>query len=258
VRLGVVSDVHWCVGEPPDAAWHNPFDFAGLGARLERALALFAAAEVDAVVALGDLTHAGDEASMRAALERLAPRLAVAGNHDCLERDDQLARCGGSGAAIEVAGVRVAGVAIETDSRGDAFRWRRDGGPPVADVLASHYPVLSRVEPVAARGLAYSGDLVDRAALAQHAGRDGRPVLVLCGHLHVRDSHAEGPVLQLAAGALVEPPFEVALVDVSRTPAGMVVSRRVHVLGPSAGGRDPVLAPSEETWTYDGGWRASG
>lgn len=262
-RLGVVSDLHWCEGPPPSASWHNPFDFGGLAARLDRALALFDEAGVDAVVALGDLTHEGDEASMRTVARRLAarapgPTLAVAGNHDCLRHDDQLARCLDGGAALDVRGIRVVGVAIETDPSGGALRWRRDGAPEGADVVASHFPLISREERLAARGLAYSGDLLDRAGLAEWARRTARPVLVLSGHLHVRESHASGPLLQLAAGALVEAPFEVAIVEVTRAPAGMVVRRRVSVLGPSAGARDPVFAPAEETWSYDGRWRSTG
>jgi predicted phosphodiesterase len=154
----------------------------------------------------GDLTHEGDAPSLRAVakkLDEMGSILAVAGNHDCLERDDQVARCLGSGC---------------------------------------------RREP---------GGLLDRTQLEQRIAGAGRPRVVLCGHLHVRDSHASGPVLQLAAGALIEAPYDVAVVDVTRAPSGMRVRRRAFRLGPSAGARDPVLAPADETWTYDGAWRVT-
>jgi predicted phosphodiesterase len=242
-RLGVISDLHWVAGPPPEASWHNPFDFAGLPERLDRALRLFADERVDAVVVPGDLTHLGDPASTEAVARRLAkgargPVLAVAGNHDGhLEPAEEL-----------VAGVRVAGVAIEGDDAG--FRW--NGATLRADVLVSHFPVLSRAERLEAHGLAYPADLLNRDDLLEHLGR---PVLVLSGHIHARESHAEGRVLQLSAGALVEAPYEAAIVDVHTSPA-FRVRRRVHLLGPPAA-RDPVLAPADETWDFDGGWRCA-
>jgi len=263
IRLGVVSDVHWDASGQLEASWHNPFDFAGVPGRLDRALAVFADAEVDAVVALGDLTHDGDEESTRQVVDRWSaargPVVAVAGNHDCLQRDDQLERCCGAGvgflggSGIDVGGLRVSGVAIASDA--GAFCSKPDPAHEHADVLLSHFPVLSRADRITGRGLAYSGDLLDQAQLAERAGRRDRPLLVLSGHLHVRESHADGPVLQLAAGALVEAPFEVAIVEVAAGPSGARVRRRVVGLGPSAGERDPVFAPAEETWTYDGRWR---
>ena len=269
VRLGVVSDVHWCAGGPLEASWHNPFDFAGVAERLDRALELFADTHVDAVVALGDLTHAGDERSMRAVVDRLTaqastgPVLAVPGNHDCLERDDQLERCCRAGvgvpggAGVEIGGLRLSGVAIETDARSGAFRSKRDGAFGRVEVLLSHFPVLSRASRITGRGLACPGDLLDRAQLAEQVTRRDQPLLVLNGHLHARESHACGPVLQLTAGALVEAPFEVAVVEAVWGPSDVLVRRRAVSLGPSAGARDPVFAPADETWTYDDRWRCS-
>ena len=70
MRLGVVNDLHFTADPAARAAWHHEYDFAGVPARLGDAAAAFA--DIDAVVALGDLTHFGDEASTRAVLERLA------------------------------------------------------------------------------------------------------------------------------------------------------------------------------------------
>jgi len=269
VRLAVVSDLHLTMDPTARAAWHNAFDFAGLPARIDDARAAFERARVDAVVACGDVTHAGDEASARAVLERLSarlerPALVVAGNHDCLERDDQLECCvtGGcemlTAAGVELAGMRVAGVAIERDAEAGTFRWTGAGelvGDERVSVVASHFPVLSRAERLAELGWAYPGDLTNRRALHERLLGAG-PVVVLSGHIHARDSHARDNVLQLSAGALVEAPYEVAIVDVRVARAEVRVRRRVHVLGPPGARRDPVLAPADETWTFDaGGWR---
>jgi Calcineurin-like phosphoesterase superfamily domain len=259
VRLGVVSDLHLTLDPAAEASWHNPFDFAGVPGRIDRARALFDGAGVDAVMACGDLTHAGDEGSVRAVRERLTvgrerPLLAVAGNHDCLERDDQLARCGFATRGVEVGGVRVAGVAIERDPAPGAFRWTGGDAAGGATVVASHFPVLPCAARLTEAGFVHPGDLANRRELQAHLAGDG-PVVGLSGHIHARDSHADGPVLQLSAGALVESPYEVAIVDVDVARAEVRVRRRVHGLGPPAR-HDPVLAAADETWTFAwGAWR---
>jgi hypothetical protein len=54
----------------------------------------------------------------------------------------------------------------------------------------------------------------------------------------------------------VEAPYEVAIIDVRVARAEVRVRGRVHVLGPPAVQRDPVLAPADETCTFGaGGWR---
>jgi predicted phosphodiesterase len=264
-RLGVLSDLHWPDDPATRAAWHNPYDFAGLPARLDAARELFARAGVDAVVVAGDLTHRGDEPSARAVLARLAdgadrPVLVVAGNHDCFEADDRLAGCGPGAvrtldaAGVEVAGTRAAGVAIGRDRESGGYR--STGGVPSAPVVVSHFPVLSRAVRAADRGWSYPGDLLDHRRVASGLAALGRPVVVLSGHIHIRDGHVRGPLLQLSAGALIEPPFEAAVVDVERARGSVRVRREVHALGPSAGGRDPVLAPAQSSWTYARGrWR---
>jgi predicted phosphodiesterase len=265
VRLGVVSDLHLTLDPAIRATWHNPFDFAGLPARIDDARAVFDRAGVDAVVACGDVVHDGDEPSARAVLGRLSagrdrPLLVVAGNHDCIERDDQLERCVTEPAAmltatgVELDGLRLAGVPVERD--GDRMRWT-GAGEGGTGVVVSHYPVISREERLAEAELVYSGDLTNRSDL--HERLEGAAaVIVLSGHIHARESHASGNVLQLSAGALVEAPYEVAVVDVRAAGAGVEVRRRVHVLGPPPAGPDPVLAPEQETWTFGaGGWRAA-
>jgi predicted phosphodiesterase len=252
VRLGLVSDIHWSTDPDARGAWHGPFDFAALPGRLDRARAAFRRARVDAVVVAGDLANSGDVASARAVLDHLSsglgrPLLVVAGNHDCDERDDMLAGLGDVLSATEVGGERVVGVPIA--SEGGCLRWTGE----LADgaVVVSHFPVLSRERRLLDRGLKYARDLTNRAALADRVAGDG-PVVVLSGHIHARETSAQGTVLQLSAGALIEPPHEIAVVDIE---AGRA-RRRVYLLGPRVTPRDPVMAPSDETWVFDrSGWR---
>lgn len=260
MRLAVVSDLHLTLDTAQRASWHNPFDFSGVPARIDAARAAFDRAGVDAVVCCGDVTHDGDEGSARAALERLSarlepPLLIVAGNHDCLERDDLLEDVL-SADGVELGGVRVAGVAIERHPE-EMFRWTGAGDYAGAGVVVSHFPVLSRAERLAEHGLAYPGDLTNRSALHQRVLGE-HPVVVLSGHIHARDSHARDGVLQLSAGALVEAPYEIAIVDVRVDGTEVRVRRRVQELGGPAVAGAPVLAPADETWWFDaGGWRCA-
>ena len=252
MRLGVVSDIHGSTDPDARGEWHGPYDFAALAERLDRARAAFRRARVDAVVVVGDVANTGDVASAKAVLDRLAaglgrPLLVVAGNHDCDERDDMLTGLCDLLTTTEVDGERVAGVPIAHD--GDGFRWT--GVLERAPLVVSHYPVLSRARRLSERGLKYSGDLTNRGALERRMTRGG-PVVVLSGHIHAREAHAEGSVLQLSAGALIEPPHEIAIVDAE---PGRV-RRRVSLLGPRVTPRDPVLAPADESWAFtDGRWQ---
>jgi predicted phosphodiesterase len=270
VRLGLVSDLHLTLDPARRASWHNEYDFAGLPGRIDAARASFERVGVDAVIACGDLTHAGDEASTRAVLERLSggsgpPVLLVAGNHDMRERDDQLERClTGScellaGRSLESDGVRVTGVPVERDPDSGTLRWT-GGADPVSNgsltVVASHFPVLSRARRFAEAGLRYPRGLANRAELSDRLSGTA-PVVVLCGHLHGRESHASGNVLQLCTGALVEAPYEAAIVDVTDSAGAVRVRRHAESLGPPPAGPDPVLAPAEESWIFDDEtWRA--
>lgn len=267
MRIGVIADVHWPRDPSTTAAWHNPYDFDALAERIDRARRRFTDDGVDAIVVLGDLTHEGDRESARAACRGLvggAPVVVVAGNHDCLQRDDQLERSLPAGAAmldgdgLELGGQRLAGVAIARDSGAGTFGWTGSDLPAEEasiSVIASHFPVLSRAERLAEHGLAYPGDLTNRRALRERLRRRS-PVLVLSGHIHARESCADGTLLQLSAAALIEAPHEVAIVDVRVHPGGVRAHRRAYRLGPAAPVIDPVLAPEEETWAFARGtWR---
>jgi hypothetical protein len=72
--------------------------------------------------------------------------------------------------------------------------------------------------------------------------------VVVHGHAHVRDALVLGSVLQIACAALVEPPFEATLLDITEEDGGRVSVRRECVrIAPSPdGARLPVLSPREQ------------
>lgn len=272
MRAGVVSDIHVSLDPDRRASWHNQYDFAGVGQRLKRVAQLFTAEGVDLVLALGDLAHDGDAPSLRGALAPLAggaPLHVVGGNHDGPRPAlalGQLAldgmRLPGWRALRASSDVRVAGLRVQRRQPG---RWAA-GRPPAlatwgegAVVLASHFPVLSLASQVRARGLPYAGDLACRDEVAAPLLARPAPTVVVCGHLHVRESSASGTLLQLACGALIEPPFEAAIVDIEAAGDGLRVTRRAHELDSAPECRDPRLAPAAESWRFSprGGWRRS-
>ena len=140
---------------------------------------------------------------------------------------------------------------------------RADGHPDIAQgdlvVLATHFPMISRAGALAERGLAYAGDLLDGSSILAGLRASVAPVVALSGHLHARDSTSEGSVLQLAAAALVEAPYEVSIVEISRSERGWTVERSCSSLG-DVGELDlPVLSPAFERWSWMGGaWIAGG
>lgn len=235
--LGVVSDLHHTPRPAPGLSWHGPFDVAGALPRLREGLAWFAEQRVDAVAVLGDLSQDGDEESLDAVLAALAegwdgPAFVVAGNHDTLLRDDAVtaavARLGDdrirmAGAGAELGGFRLAGPGTGLAGTGDA---------PL--IVLSHYPLLSRADAFAARGLAYAGDLPDGARIAAALAARPAPTLVLNGHLHARDDHRQGPVRQITVGPLVEAPYEVSIFELAADGAELTVELQVRELAGGA------------------------
>jgi predicted phosphodiesterase len=264
MRIGVVTDVHHEVAPAAERRWINRFETTAVLGRLAAAVAGLRAQAVDVIVLLGDLTHEGDAASLAEVLASLgtggAAAGAVAGNHDGPDPlTDDLRRHGVLALAAEpwrAGGVTLAGVDPEPSAT-QPGGWRLRGLPPGTGVLASHFPVLSEEARLRDAGLPYAGDLEDRADAAGALAGRGAPVVVLCGHIHARCTRAEGPVLQLAGGALVEPPFDVAVVEVTDGDRPEV-RRTARRLGPRVA-VDPVFAPAHERWVWDGdGWRAAG
>ncbi len=272
MRAGVLTDIHISLDPERRASWHNAYDFAGVGERLGAGAELFAAERAELVLALGDLAHDGDAPSLLAALAPLAsgpPLHVVGGNHDGARPTAALA-------ALELDGVRLpgwralraahparlAGVRIE---RRRPRRWAMARPPALATwgegpmLLATHFPVLSRAAEVRGRGLPYAGDLIDRDVLAARLLARTAPTIVICGHLHVRESVASGALLQVACGALIEPPFEATIIELEAGGDTLRITRTAHELGEAPERRDPRLAPAEETWSFNprGGWRRS-
>jgi len=258
MRLGFVTDVHWTTGRPGYLRWHNEWDFEGLPERL--AATAEHLAETDLIVLAGDISSGGDLDSIIHVLGELSgvPLVAVTGNHDVDEGEGVLAAAVSDGSALaQPAGVvhgplRVSGVQVMAEGDGYATVV----GPETAAwggglaVFVSHFPAISRAEMFAEEGFKYPGDLNDREAVLEPLAERSAPTVVLCGHIHARDSHAEGRVLQLVGGALIEAPYECAIVDVDEE--AMTVTRQAHPLRGPAVQRSPVFAPKRETWRFDG------
>lgn len=261
IRLGVVSDMHLAPAgaastEDAPGRFHNSYDFNGASKRLRDAVESFGRHRVDAIVALGDVTHLADEPSRREADAILAgaaaPVWVIAGNHDPVT-------------GIDEPGCRLApGIRLETLSitltRED--EWHSTTPPPTERwaedlvVLASHFPVISRSDVITKRDLPYAGDLADRVALLQTISERNAPTVVINGHLHVRDSVSIGPVLQLSFAALVEYPFEHSIVEIICQPRGLPAVKRIALPASDTSPRhNPVFVPATEMWTYQhGGW----
>jgi hypothetical protein len=269
IRFGVLTDVHAVQDVTRRASWHNQYDFAGVEERRGRALELFAKEGIDRLLLLGDLAHDGDLPSLRRMLRPSAldaRLLAVGGNHDGARPTGQLARAGPESLtlpgwrAVRHGPVRVAGLRV---ARRAKRRWASARPPALATwgdapvLLASHFPVLSRAAVLAERKLPYAGDLIDRASVAEPLLARGAPTVVACGHLHVRDSASSGSLLQLGLGAMVEPPFEATVLDLSVGDLSLEVNRTAHELGEAAEQRDPRLSPREQSWIFEAGrgWR---
>jgi predicted phosphodiesterase len=274
LRLGILTDSHRTVVTGERGGWHNPYDFDGVSGRFERALRWLDRESVDVIAMCGDLTHRGDREAMRAVLEQCLrvsrrPLVAVSGNHDVARGQDVLANTIGhldrSGLALArpegdvVRGVRVAGLQLAPGSGWFGSRLREPpavaawGDEPI--VMLSHFPILSRAAALATLGMPYPGDIIDRADVAAPVLARVAPTVVLSGHIHARDAHAEGPVLQLTQGALVEPPFDAAVVTVDVDAAGVSVTRRIDRTDDRRAEYEPTLVGGWGSWRYaDGRW----
>jgi predicted phosphodiesterase len=274
-RLGILSDLHRSTDPRERGEWHNEYDFAGHASRLWRALAWFAQAAVDALALCGDLTHAGGTEAMSAILSECragldVPVIAVSGNHDVVENEDWLARGSelladdlvvlGDPAGLMISGIRVAGLQVAPAS--GYMRSHLRDLPAVQDwgnepaVLVSHLPLLSRAEAVAACGIAYVGDALERMEAAELVLARHAPTIVVSGHIHVRDAHADGPVLQLLQSAMIEPPWEAAVLEVRCDAGGEVLAgRRTLRTSDRQAEFEPTLVGPVGAWRFaDSRW----
>jgi Calcineurin-like phosphoesterase len=257
VRIGVLSDLH-CELEPAGSSWINAFESEHLDRRTDAALAWFSEAEVDLILLLGDSVQFANRRDLahvfaRLAAAEVAPVATVNGNHD-LRLGAEFAECAREhrirllyDEPFELAGVSVIGVAVDRGPKPPQYVGRAGGWGSEADILviASHFPVLSEASRVAAAGLPYAGDLVNRAELEGRLRSDPRPKVVLGGHIHVRCSTHDGLLLQFTVGALIEPPFDATLVEIDATSlSARRTARRLGEVAPI----DPVFAADDERW----------
>ena len=191
VRIGVLSDLH-CELEPTGSRWINDFEPERLDERLDAALAWFAEARVDLILLLGDIVQFANQADLEHAFSRLAasevaPLATVGGNHDLRLGDEFAERAREYGIRLlheeplDLAGVRVSGVAVARGAAPPQYVGQHadGGGDGALVVVASHFPILSEASRLAAAGLPYPGDLVNRAELevtaAERFAAEARP-----------------------------------------------------------------------------------
>ena len=236
-RIGVVSDIHVTPDIDRTGRWNELIHYDRALPRLAKTLQWFEDEDVDAIFVLGDLTEDGDEPSLEQALDQVqhgadAPTYVFAGNHDGALLDDFSQQVDSRPPLALVPDGLVRGVPFGTahvDWHGDNRFTATLDAPDTDDllVIATHFPLISRQRAVQARGLRYAGDLED---VEQHtktlAGRQA-PTVVLSGHLHVDDVHAEHRTLQLVNPPVVEGDGGASLITIE--PIG-VVRREVRTL----------------------------
>jgi hypothetical protein len=266
VRIGVVSDLH-CELEPAGSRWINLFQPEHLDRRIDAALEWFADARVDLILLLGDSVQFPNPSDLAHVFARLAavgvaPLATVNGNHD-LRLGEEFAECAREHGIrllhdepLVLAEVAVTGVAVARGPRPPQYVGhlgdRADEAAFV--VVASHFPLLSEASRLAAAGLPYPGDLVNRSDLEGRLRSDPRSTLVLSGHIHARCTTHDDPLLQLTVGALIEPPFDATIVEIDATRLSIRrTARRLGEIAPI----DPVFSGDDGRWRVsDGRWEA--
>ncbi len=265
VRIAAIADPHLSVLRDEAAAWHNPYRLADAHDRLDAALAdpLFNDADVFAI--LGDLSHFGDRESIRRCIDAVGkargdrPAVLLSGNHDVLvdgvHLDDELEPwCDGTDAAkvFETSGFGLQVQTVTALTTREVYGFDVDARTfaapgPAGLVVLTHFPLLSLRKRARAADLLYSGHLSDLAPPVPALPAD-TPVVVLSGHLHLRGVTHESDVLQLALAALVEAPYEFALVDIESNGDGVVVEYQCSAARPRDADKLPVLDPPAGRW----------
>ena len=126
------------------------------------------------------------------------------------------------------------------------------------DVWLTHFPILTLEERCREADLLYAAHLDYLAPPPELMPAASGPVIVLSGHLHLRAVTTEANVLQLVFAALVEPPYEVAVVDIDVDGASLTYEC-ASVVEPDAE-RLPILDPPSGRWSFDpdaGTWSSS-
>ena len=237
LRLGVIADAHLSPLGTSVRAFHTGYETPYITAAYRLALRRCVQEDVDGVVLLGDLSQSGDVESLEMGL-RLAAQTGrrvwvVSGNHDCFERTDALevalrrvgagnVRLASSAGELVEKELRVAGLCVTNGSWG--YKAHRNEGQSIDGwgdepmVWLSHYPMVSFAEEVSSASLIYGDDLEDLKEAARPLIARSAPTVVLSGHIHLRHSCTVGKVLQVSCAALVEPPFEITLLDFEGDP----------------------------------------
>ena len=262
IRGGIVSDLHFVTPPRDGLSWHNPFDVRGVPKRVRRAVRLFREAECDVLVCVGDLTHYGDESSLKVLVDLWKAEwggalLVVPGNHDDPRLLEQIGADGFAGRPEGLLPLESVLLERGPPRRGHLKSASAEEAAPVR-VIVSHYPLLSRRDHLERSGFAYAGDLANREQVANDLLGTASPAIVICGHLHARDSVSCHSMLQLAVGSVVEPPFECAVIDVDAREHGRLLVERSSVVLKAAmpGQRLPVFSAASERWKYTAGnWR---
>jgi predicted phosphodiesterase len=270
MRIGVLTDLHCELSPTRARRWINQYEPNHLEARLREAGKRFAQEQVAAVLLLGDSTETADPAAFDHVLTWLKSAghtvAAVGGNHDW-EPSGALEKVAARHSVLLaghrpliVDGLEIAGVEIEPQN-GDRSVFHTAGFEVASRsliILASHFPVVALADRLAAARLPFPGDITDRHQVAANLARYGVPVVVLSGHIHTRLSEESGRILQLTFGAMIEPPFDMAIVEINSGQQTVGVARWCYRLGPKAA-VDPVLAPEHEAWSWKSGrWFAHG
>ncbi len=257
MRIGVLSDLH-CELEPTGSRWINDFEPEHLDRRVDAALEWFSEANVDLILLLGDIVQFANSSDLvhmfaRLATADVAPLATVGGNHDLRLGEEFADRARDHGIRLlhEQPLEAVTGVGIGRGAAPPQYVGQLAGlGEADLVVVASHFPLLSEASRVAAAGLPYAGDLVNRADLEAQLRSNPRPKLLLSGHIHARCSTHDDTLLQFTVGAVIEPPFDATLVEID----GTSVRRTARRLGEIAV-TDPVFAADDERWQWTGdGW----
>lgn len=246
VRIGVIADPHVSVDERRHeyVTWHNVYRLAESQPAFVEALEHPLVRDTDVTVVLGDLVHWGDRESLAAVVEAAdvtqRPVILLSGNHDVLERGVRLEQeiaarnpklvwsprteAQAPDAIIEPfasadLGFEVVEVLGEHPGDGMPFGVEHQvllerPRPDAAAVLLTHFPVLSLRTRSQELGLLYSGHLRNLAATPDALDVTSAPTLVLNGHLHIRGVRSAARARQISFAALIEPPYEIARVDI--------------------------------------------
>jgi predicted phosphodiesterase len=275
LRLGIIADAHLSPSGTRVSSSHTEYENTDTMVAYRLALRRCLWEDVDGVALPGDLSQSGDDESLEAGVKMAAESglkvWAVAGDHDCSQREDALAgairRVGADtvrlvtpkGEAVG-GGPRVAGLSVTSGNRGYAAG--PDGKPDVSGwevdpvVWLTHFPMISFSEQVSRAGLIYGNDLEDLEEVAQPLLGRSAPTVVVNGHIHLRNTRAKGKVLQVSCAALLDPPFEVTLLDLEPEGDRLVLRRESVALVPSLSGRVPTFSPPRQEWVFEAGaWR---